>query len=65
MEWISVKDRLPEIFKIVIVTDGKGVAAGAWQGGHHWLVRNAIRKVCKEEVTHWMPLPQVPKEDVE
>ena len=33
MEWISVKDRLPERFKIVIVTDGKGVDAGAWQGG--------------------------------
>ena len=64
-EWISVKDRLPEAGKI-LVTDGKTViiSNGAW------LYRSLEEKTrvpanygAGLTVTHWMPLPELPKEE--
>lgn len=72
-EWISVEDRLPEQLKSrqtigrngqygkvltskdVLVTNGKSrevsyIYLGAWQIGEI------------EEITHWMPLPEPPKD---
>jgi len=70
MEWISVKDRLPEIkystpniscSDKVLVTDGKHV-----QVGNRWLCedREHFLADCREElraITHWMPLPEPPE----
>lgn len=77
MEWISVKDRLPEIVKLVLVTDGKATFYG-------WLMQGTTRTADGEYVkmwvvpfrqfedawyienrspiAHWMPLPEPPKE---
>ena len=64
-EWISVKERLPEPFEIVLVhtpeeklfpTVCEGYLAnyGIWYTGFY------MRE--PDEVTHWMPLPEPPKE---
>ena len=58
-EWISVSDRLPE----------EGVGVLAWDGEDVFLAYYSKRRerwidltgYCK--ATHWMPLPEPPKED--
>lgn len=64
-KWISVEDRLPGTQKILI-TDGDIVMRGyrrpdgAWKygvGAHETWDRLSLRPV-----THWMPLPEPPKE---
>ena len=59
-EWISVKDRLPNVHQRVLVycqskTIEKHVTACMYMGGYF------SRKV--RNVTHWMPLPEPPEED--
>lgn len=62
-EWISVEDRLPDPFVTVLVhmpqekplpTVHAGYISkdGEWVGG--------MFKRDKDEVTHWMPLPEAP-----
>lgn len=62
--WISVKDRLPEAGKI-LVTDGETVTIS----NGAWLYRSPEGKIrvpanygAGLTVTHWMPLPEPPKE---
>lgn len=64
-EWISVKDRLPEAGKI-LVTDGETVTIS----NGAWLYRSLEGKTrvpanygAGLTVTHWMPLPEPPKEE--
>lgn len=62
-EWIHVMDRLPDTFENVIVyRDGaKGeriVEQGYKDVGDWWKVYGTRTK----HVTHWMTLPQPPKE---
>jgi hypothetical protein len=60
-EWISVKDRLPEANSHVLVYPARGkeyqvwffAANGAWYDECGW---------CARGITHWMPLPEPPKE---
>lgn len=72
MDWISVKDRLPEQFEPVMVyaksTSVQGGAitfVGACKNGF-WFIQNSEAALgypnLQYEVTHWMPLPQQPKE---
>lgn len=75
-EWISVKDRLPESGVPVLVTfvgytDNKlhsdGVARwepdlNGYNGGWEWTLDFSDATV---EITHWMPLPEPPKEETE
>lgn len=57
--WISVKDRLPEEEVYVLVWETQGFAycdmlkSGAWNIGAN---NGAI-------ISHWMPLPEPPKEE--
>lgn len=66
MQWISVKSRLPKCGERVIATDGSFVgeayrtSANSWYRatGYAWRNMSGARVV-----THWMPLPEPPKED--
>lgn len=57
--WISVKDRLPDTYKSVITYDKySGVS-------ENWLLRSRPCVSWSQgfHVTHWMPLPEPPKEE--
>ena len=61
-EWISVKDRLPEsdVYVFVFLRNRDGYRykyAFARHFGRRW-----IRSDNRYFVTHWMPLPEPPKE---
>jgi Protein of unknown function (DUF551). len=59
VKWISVKERLPEIGDIVLVYYRRGDYRGAdiMRYIGRWLTVDPL-----VEVTHWMPLPEPPKE---
>ena len=61
--WISVKDRLPEVFVPVLVCrrnrqGGQIVEAGQRDVDSWWRVYGTRTK----SVTHWMPMPDPPGE---
>lgn len=67
MDWISVKDRLPDWFEDVLCRVMEVEKGGTYAirykvlhiteaRGKEWNCRDMI-------VTHWQPLPQPPKED--
>ena len=58
-EWISVKDRLPEDEKSVLVITKNGKP---WVA-HYDLKWRGWRTSGSTTITHWMPLPEPPKED--
>ena len=54
MDWINVKDRLPEKFKEVIIATDDGVVKSAiYAGGDKW---NTFLNI-----THWMEYPKAPE----
>jgi hypothetical protein len=64
-EWISVADRLPTPFVTVIVhmpleSPMPTVSWGFITGDGNWYCNYFNRD--EDEVTHWMPLPEPPKE---
>lgn len=67
-EWISIKERLPEELTEVMVfmeATPQGVFMaflenGKWLDGYSG---KGIVLMQQELVTHWMPLPEPPKED--
>jgi hypothetical protein len=61
MEWISVKERLPEDDKWVLVTDGLGIGLAQYNLDQDDFFGYNERKV-RGYITHWMPLPKPPKE---
>lgn len=66
-KWISVEERVPDVNQpIMICTFGKYVEEGKYCGCDSY---HAVWKTCAnpgtywdDEVTHWMPLPEPPKE---
>ena len=75
-EWISVKDRLPEPGDIreYLVTDGEDCAVGHWRPdadawdsfNFGWIEREDEKTDMScgiNKVTHWRPLPRLPKEE--
>ncbi len=62
--WTSTKERLPEAFRPVIVCREKSKGEYVVEQGHKdvgdwWKVYGTRTK----HVTHWMPLPEPPKEE--
>ena len=58
MDWISVRDRLPDKFKEVIVATEEGrVKSAIYAGGDKW---NTFLNI-----THWMEFPEAPEIVVE
>ena len=63
MEWISVKDRLPEDGGDYLVTDGFACMVSAFRSkNNEWDFWN-IKWWSSEQVTHWMPLPKPPSNE--
>lgn len=68
MEWINIEDRLPEIEKDVLVLDVEKTTSG------NRIIKYFIASLWDDwcfytddelhilNATHWMPLPQPPKE---
>ena len=65
-KWISVEERLPNVGEKVMVCGVKnGMQVGTFRGiSRHGKNRKWLwKKDTILEVTHWMPLPEPPKED--
>ena len=75
MEWISVKDRLPEIghdksypdtSEHILMTNKKIIYYGVYEkfrGGHCFIDYDGNDLEDDGiKITHWMPLPEPPKE---
>lgn len=58
-KWISVEERLPEssACAIAICDDGFMILTSYYGGHWNWNGRH------EDSVTHWMPLPEQPKEE--
>jgi hypothetical protein len=67
MEWINVKDRLPAHGQIVILFEDKVDNWEMWFGNYSTYSKEFLYfygngNKNDREFTHWMPLPQPPKE---
>jgi hypothetical protein len=70
-KWISVKDELPEVSDVVLViASGKpranvelhnAMLIASYWGDEGWIA-DGFEGWDKLDVTHWMPLPEPPKE---
>ena len=73
LDWISVKDRLPEellkgtkrkeIKVLVAIKNKRGWTVRSQLRVLDWFEKNWMWKYSAGEVTHWMPLPKPPKEN--
>lgn len=64
MEWISVKDRLPEDgIRVLTYADNGAMFAATHNDG--WYVDTGEYYYASPLaiITHWMPLPDAPKEE--
>lgn len=61
-QWISVKDRLPENVRDVVVCDECGNVFSAYYTTDRWQYAFTI-KPCIPKVAYWMPLPEPPESE--
>jgi len=57
-EWINVKDRVPDKTISVLIYNGSFIDIAAYLIQYHFVTD----KGSVLDVTHWMPLPEVPKD---
>lgn len=63
LRWIPVAERLPEQnTRVIGFMAWKGITAIEYQHGK-WYSTDHLQPLPNEAVTHWMPLPQAPKEE--
>lgn len=64
--WISVKEKTPEDYKDVLFTDGKTIFKGCRASSIIDEDSDTVFYFSNErhvdKVTHWMPLPPLPKD---
>ena len=58
MQWVEIKDRLPDKGDFVLVWDGDGVCMAEYNGNYFGLSVNGQNYMIS--ATHWMPLPEQP-----
>ena len=61
-KWIPVTERLPANGDTVIVCDAREDYVNCFWYDMGWWYSEGYR-VSLDEITHWMPLPEPPKED--
>ena len=64
-KWISVEERLPgEFVDVLLYGDSRGIAIGSYDAndGYFWK-REDENTLHSVNATHWMPLPNGPKEE--
>lgn len=71
--WISVNDSLPELIPcnagtayseaVIVLTDGRKAMIAVWDG-NEFLCAADYWGAWGEKITHWMPLPELPKEEI-
>lgn len=63
-QWISVEDRLPErdYYVLVHIADGSDGHQGCYRSSVVDCWRGEFWCRCTGTITHWMPLPELPKE---
>lgn len=62
-EWISVKDRLPKNYQEVLIHTDYGITITAqFLSFRRVFVRDTAQEIKLGAVTHWMELPELPKE---
>ena len=59
--WIPVTERLPEVYETVLTYGKHGVLVDYYSGVKSEL-GNPLFMIMGAKVTHWMPLPEPPKE---
>ena len=60
-KWIPLKERLPSNGDFVLVADSRENYVNCFMFDRGWWYSEGYR-ISMEEVTHWMPLPEPPKE---
>ena len=63
-KWISVKDKMPEIYDTCLVAYHGRVVLGKCMGDY-WFYSDDVGGYSYHtlEITHWQPLPQPPEEE--
>ena len=62
-KWISVSKRLPKYNTFVIVFAEGIVGEAVLDDADYWYWAGTDEYASEIKVTHWMPLPEPPKED--
>ena len=67
-KWISVTERLPEergnYLVVINCPRGRWDEICAFDGEKEWVSIDEYAEIATKWVTHWMPLPEPPKDDV-
>jgi hypothetical protein len=70
-EWIMVSDHYPDIGQMVLCSGNTyrvgpsrnyGIAACAWNGDNFCITYGVNNVITISDITHWMPLPEPPKD---
>ena len=59
--WISVEDRLPDEGASVLICTNGGIRSVSARYGNRFFI-TIVEAFTEDTVTHWMPLPELPKD---
>lgn len=63
--WIPVTERLPENGQVVIVCDIRENWTGCWEYRYGGEWADNYLTFSTSDITHWMPIPEPPRENVD